>query len=69
VIGVGRDELNNVKLSLFDVTNVSAPKYVSEYRFEGDWSDTPVLWDHKAFLFAYPKDLLALPVSVAHYSP
>ncbi len=65
MIGVGRDELNNVKLSLFDVTNVSAPKYISEYRFEGDWSDTPVLWDHKAFLFAYAKGLLALPVSVS----
>jgi len=69
VIGVGRDELNNVKLSLFNVTNVSAPKYISEYRFEGDWSDTPVSWDHKAFLFAYAKDLLALPVSISYYSP
>jgi len=69
VIGVGRDELNNVKLSLFNVTNVSAPKYISEYRFEGDWSDTPALWDHKAFLFAYPKGLLAIPVSVSHYNP
>jgi len=69
VIGVGRDELNNVKLSLFDVTDVSAPKNISEYRFEGDWSDTPVSWDHRAFLFAHSKDLLALPVSVVRYNP
>ncbi|UCD26106.1 MAG: beta-propeller domain-containing protein [Candidatus Bathyarchaeota archaeon] len=69
VIGVGRDEFNNVKLSLFDVSNVSAPKNMSEYRFEGDWSDTQALWDHKAFLFAQAKDLLAIPVLTSHYSP
>lgn len=69
VIGVGRDESNKVKLSLFDVSNVSAPKYISEYRFEGDWSDSPTLRDHKAFLFAPAEDLLAIPVSIRHYSP
>ena len=68
VIGLGRDEFNNVKISLFDVTNVSAPKLISEYRFEGTWSDTPALWDHHAFLFAYSKDLLAIPVSMNQYS-
>ena len=68
VIGLGRDEFNNVKISLFDVTNVSAPKLVSEYRFEGTWSDTPALWDHHAFLFAYTRDLLAIPVSINQYS-
>lgn len=62
VIGLGRDELNNVKISLFNVTNVSIPELISEYRFEGAWSDTPALWDHHAFLFAYTKDLLAIPV-------
>jgi inhibitor of cysteine peptidase len=67
VIGLGRDELNNVKISLFDVTNVSAPELISEYRFEGTWSDTPALWDHHAFLFAYTKDLLAIPVSIDQY--
>ncbi len=67
VIGVGRDEFNKVKVSLFDVSNVSAPKNIDEYRFEGGRSDTPALWDHKAFLFAYSKDLLAIPVSISHY--
>jgi len=69
VIGVGRDENNKVKLSLFDVTDVSAPVIMSTYRFGGDWSDTPVLWDHKAFLFAYNKDLLAIPVLMSYYNP
>jgi len=68
VIGLGRDEFNNVKISLFNVTNVSAPKLISEYRFEGDWSNTPALWDHHAFLFAYSKDLLAIPASMNQYN-
>lgn len=68
LIGVGRDETNNVKVTLFDVSNVSAPKNISEYRFQADWSDTPVLTDHKAFLFDYSKDLLAFPVSMNYYS-
>jgi inhibitor of cysteine peptidase len=67
VIGVGRDESNNVKVSLFGVTDVSSPQLISEYRFGSDWSDTPVLWDHKAFLFAYSKNLLALPVTMEQY--
>ncbi len=69
VIGLGRDESNNVKVSLFDVTDVSSPVNVSEYSFEADWSDTPALWDHKAFLFAHSNDLLAIPVSLGQYTP
>jgi len=68
VIGLGRDEFDNVKISLFNVTNVSAPKLISEYKFEGTWSNTPALWDHHAFLFAYSKDLLAIPASMNQYS-
>jgi uncharacterized secreted protein with C-terminal beta-propeller domain len=30
----------------------------------GTWSDTPVLTEHKAFLFSKVKNLLAFPVSV-----
>jgi len=67
VIGVGRDGSNNVRVSLFDVSDVSAPKNMSEYRFEADWSDTPVLSEHKAFLFDHSKNLLALPVTLTYY--
>lgn len=63
VIGVGRDGNNHVKISLFDVTNVSAPISLGNYTFPDDWSDTPVLTDHKAFLFDKSKDLLVIPVS------
>ena len=27
------------------------------------------MWDHKAFLLAQTKDLLAIPVSTSHYGP
>jgi inhibitor of cysteine peptidase len=64
VIGVGRDENSKVKITLFDVTNVSAPINMSNYTVEGIWSDTPVLSDHKAFLFDRSKDLLVIPVSI-----
>jgi len=64
IIGIGRDENNNVKISLFNVNNVSAPIEIDKYAVNGTWSDTPVLTDHKAFLFDKFKDLLAFPVSI-----
>jgi len=63
IIGIGKQD-NNVKLSLFDVTNVTAPTEKAKYLVKADWSDSAVLWDHKAFLFDKPKQLLALPVSI-----
>jgi uncharacterized secreted protein with C-terminal beta-propeller domain len=64
IIGVGKQD-TNVKLSLFDVTDVSAPiELVLPYIVQSDWSDTTVLMDHKAFLFDKSKELLALPISI-----
>ncbi|MEM2970990.1 MAG: beta-propeller domain-containing protein [Candidatus Bathyarchaeia archaeon] len=65
VIGVGRDENSRVKISIFDVSNVSAPIEIDKYVVEGIWSDTPVLTDHKAFLFDKSKELLVIPVSIS----
>ena len=67
VIGIGRDANNKVKISLFDVSNVSAPIEMGNYTVEGDWSDTPVLTEHKAFLFDRSKDLLAIPLTISTY--
>ena len=64
MIGVGRSENNSVKISLFDVSNVSAPVEIDMYSVGGVWSDTLVLTEHKAFLFDKSKDLLAIPVSI-----
>jgi len=66
LIGVGRDADNNVKISLFDVSNVSAPIEISRYAVDGMWSDALVLTEHKAFLFDKPKDLLVIPISTYH---
>jgi len=63
VIGVGKQD-NSLKLSLFDVTDVNAPIETGKYVVEGGWSESTVLWDHKAFLFDKPRGLLALPVSI-----
>lgn len=62
LIGIGKDG-TNVKMSLFDVTNVSAPIELDNYVFESS-SDTPVLTEHKAFLFDRARSLLALPISI-----
>ena len=63
IIGIGKDENNKVKISVFNVTNVSAPRNMTEYKIDGAWSDTLVLTEHKAFLFDRSKDLLVIPVS------
>jgi inhibitor of cysteine peptidase len=63
IIGIGKQD-NNVKLSLFNVTNVTAPTEAAKFIVSGDWSDSTVLTDHKAFLFDKSKQLLTLPVSI-----
>ncbi len=62
VIGVGK-EGNNLKLSLFDVSNVSEPREVAKFQLDYAYSDSEALNDHKAFLFDEQKGLLVLPVS------
>jgi len=63
IIGIGKQD-NNLKLSLFDVTDVAAPTETAKFIVQGEWSDSAVLTDHKAFLFDKSKQLLALPVSI-----
>ena len=64
IIGVGMED-GGVKLSLFEVTNVSAPGEVAKFNFNATWSYTEVNNDHKAFLFDKAKALLVLPVSLS----
>jgi len=65
IIGIGKQD-SNLKLSLFNVTDVTAPtEAVPPYIVLTDWSDSAVLLDHKAFLFDKSKQLLALPVSMS----
>jgi len=75
VIGVGKETVGaeegdfswyqGVKISLFDVTDVTEPIELAKYEIGNRGTDSPVLRDHKAFLFGKKKNLLVIPVSVA----
>jgi uncharacterized secreted protein with C-terminal beta-propeller domain len=75
VIGVGKETVaaeegdfswyQGLKISLYDVTDNSEPKEVAKYEIGNRGTDSPVLTDHRAFLFDQERKLLALPVSVA----
>jgi uncharacterized secreted protein with C-terminal beta-propeller domain len=75
LIGVGKNTVEaeegnfawyqGIKVSLFDVSNVTNPIQKANYIIGDRGSDTPVLSDHKAFLFDKSKNLLAIPVMVA----
>lgn len=75
VIGVGKETIlgeggsfswyQGVKISLFDVTDVTEPKELAKYEIGDRGTESPVLSDHKAFLFDKEKNLLVIPVLVA----
>lgn len=75
VIGIGKNaedaaEQNfawyqGIKMAVFDVTDVSDPKEMYKTEIGDRGTDSPALHDHKAFLYAPEKQLLALPVQLA----
>jgi len=54
-----------IKISLFDVTDVENPKEISKFNIGDRGTDSPVLRDHKAFLFNREKNLLIIPILLA----
>lgn len=73
LIGWGREtEVNQfggvttkgLKLSLFDVSDVSSPKEKAQYIIEAESADSQALYDHRAFLYSASKNLLVVPVIV-----
>lgn len=54
-----------VKLSLFDVSDVSKPKELAKYEIGDRGTDSYALHEHKAFLFDKDKKLLVIPVLLA----
>jgi uncharacterized secreted protein with C-terminal beta-propeller domain len=75
LIGVGKETVEasegdfawyqGVKLSLFDVSNVNDPKQLAKYVIGDRGTDSPILRDHKAFLFDKSNDgLLVIPVNL-----
>ena len=75
LIGIGKEAVpaeegdfswyQGVKIALFDVSDISKPKEVDKHVIGDRGTETPVLWDHKAFLFDRSRNLLVFPVLVA----
>jgi uncharacterized secreted protein with C-terminal beta-propeller domain len=57
--------VKGVKMSLFDVTDVSNPVEVAKVTIGDMGTDSEALRDHKAFLFDKSKNLLVLPILLA----
>jgi len=73
LIGLGKDTgetewggvtTKGLKVSLFDVSEVSNPKEIDTYVMGDAGSDSIALNDHKAFLFSREKNLMVIPVSI-----
>ena len=77
IIGIGKETTDQgtfawyqgVKISLFDVTDVSDPKEIAKYEIGDRGTDSPILHDHKAFLFDKNRNLLVIPVREAQVNP
>jgi hypothetical protein len=71
-IGVGGDETGanwRTQISLFDVSNFAQPALTDteELSLEGGWSYSEAQYEHKAFQYWAPKQLLAVPMSSYSY--
>ncbi|MCK4525307.1 MAG: beta-propeller domain-containing protein, partial [Candidatus Andersenbacteria bacterium] len=70
LIGLGKETNKNgniiggIKLSLFDVSDISDPREIDKYILGDRNSNSIAINEHKAFLFSKEKDLLVIPVSM-----
>jgi inhibitor of cysteine peptidase len=79
LIGIGKETsydakedfawYQGIKISLFDVSDVSNPVEVAKFEIGDRGSDSPVLWDHKALLFDRERNLLVIPITEAKIDP
>ncbi len=79
MVGVGRQAetseygwtyFTGVKVSLYDTTG-NEPLSLETYLMEGEWSYTPVTYDHKAFVYFAPTgfDFMYIVIPVSEYVP
>ena len=66
IIGIGqeadsRGRTTGLKISLFDVTDVTDPQEVAKFVTEEKYAQSTALYEHKAFLFSREKNLLVIP--------
>ncbi len=79
IIGIGKETeydakedfawYQGIKISLFDVSDVSNPVEVAKYEIGDRGTDSPILDDHKSLLFDREKNLLVIPVMEAKVDP
>ena len=79
IIGLGKEAeadkngdfawYQGVKLSLFDVSDISNPKEIAKFNIGDRGTDSNALYDHKAFLFSKERNLLVIPVLEAKIDP
>lgn len=72
LIGIGKETVEaeegdfawyqGLKISLFDVSNVTSPREVGKIVIGDRGTDSPVLRDHHAFLFDGRRSLLVIPI-------
>lgn len=75
IIGIGKETdydatedfawYQGIKISLFDVSDVSNPVEIDKFEIGDRGTDSPILYDHKSLLFDKEKNLLVIPVAVA----
>lgn len=71
-IGIGKETVEaeeggfawyqGLKISLFDVSNVTSPREVGKIIIGDRGTDSPVLKDHHAFLFDKKRNILVIPI-------
>lgn len=59
VIGIGKNDQNMLKVSLFDITDLENPKEIAKYNLNEYWSTA--LYEHHAFLWDSEKEIMVLP--------
>ncbi|HEV2193749.1 MAG TPA: beta-propeller domain-containing protein [Nitrosopumilaceae archaeon] len=76
IIGIGKETKQNqygglepvgVKISLFDVSNMTNPVAVGNYTIGGPGTDSEILNDPKALLFDKEKNILSIPIFQQYY--
>lgn len=69
IIGIGQEadertgSLLGLKISLFDVSDVTKPEEIAKFVAEGEYSSSTAEYEHKAFLFSRERNLLVIPVN------
>ncbi|MCL2741464.1 MAG: beta-propeller domain-containing protein [Oscillospiraceae bacterium] len=73
LIGIGKDTVvdsygnafyTSMKISMFDVTDITDPIEMFVETIGGRGTESALLWNHKALLFSRDKGLLAFPIEV-----